>query len=68
MMKDSKHAKSPQLRKSELEHQYREIGISAVAAAARYQRVAPASKRARHMQARNSRANGDASLRSVKIK
>ena len=54
--------------KDKLVHEYREIGISSVAAAARYQRVGPKSNGPRHIQARSSAANADASLKSVRTK
>jgi hypothetical protein len=52
----------------ELVTKYREIGISAVAAASRYQRADVMLRRPRYIQAKSSSANGDASLKYVRTK
>ena len=54
--------------KNDLVRRYREIGISAVAAAARYQDAQAGTQPHRHMQAKSSRANGGASLKSIRTK
>ena len=69
MKKETEHRDQPRAsKKGELVGKYREIGIPAVAAATKYQRPDLTPQRPRHMQAKNSSANGDASLKAVRSK
>jgi len=54
--------------KTELVSQYRKIGISAVAAAARYQRADPAASRSRGRRVRSSTENADVPVKPFRPK
>jgi transposase-like protein len=66
--KTNQRQQQPADDKNELVRQYREIGISAVAAAARCQRADPAASRSRARQVRSSIENADGPANSIRPK